>query len=304
MSNKFIKTKPNSATVSKKKNKKAGIIIFSVIYILIFLIILIPNISNKGYTDKSVDAFVFDDFEVFSDSQESQINTNCKRVQQKYGVNVYISTCERKSYFSSSSGYYYNYDYSSNYYATQIGTDFIWQHNFNYSDNLVIIILNCQKFNESERYDYHFDVYTFGSAASAISDSEVDKIIWSSAGDDIISSNSEQATSGLISMTTDLGKAYAGILSYRWGIIILVTAIIGALIALGVTKGIKRSYSKKRDNESYSFSANTNLNLTVREDIFSHKNVTYVHIDRGSSSGGGGGHSSGGGGGGGHRGGR
>ena len=306
--NKFVKTKNTNKKASNGKPNRIGLIILCTIYVFV-MVAIIFSVSKRGYTDKSVDLFVYDDFEVFSEEQEMQLNNNCKAIQQKYGVNVYISTCERfciYSSWSSNSDTYYYYSYNmDNYYADKNGDNFRYDHNFDYDDNLVVIIINCHGKSETERDDYHFDIYTFGTAKNKITDSEADKIIWSKAGDEIVlASTNEEVKSAVIKMTKDLGVAYSWILSYRWPVIFIITALVGALISWAVIAGVKKSYSKKRDNNSYSFSANSKLNLTVREDTFSHKNVTSVRIERNTPSVGGGFRSSGGGGGGGHRGGR
>lgn len=292
----------SSKKVKNKQTKINVIIVLSLIYLAIIASIIIVA-TRKSPTNLSVEKFIFDDFEVFSSEQEQRINENCKLVQGKYGLNVYVSTCERKK-FNNSISKYDHYDFVDNYYATQDGSDFLREHNLSYSDNLAIIIINCQK-RDSVTYDYHFDIYIFGHADKKISELESDKIIWSDFGDEILSSDPDRATDAVLGMTKDIGVAYAGILSYHWLVIIIVALLIGALISIITTTLIKKSYSKTRESNNYSFTANTNVNLTVRDDKFSHKNVTFVI--RSSSSGGSGshgGHSSGGGGGAGHRGGR
>ena len=288
MANKFLKIKPINRKKMGKKGRRATLIVVLAIY-LIVLVALVIFQANRKSIDESVETFCYDDFDVFTSEQEAELNENCKYVQDKYGINVYISTCERV--------------YGT---ATQWGTDFIYEHNMDYDENMVVIILNCQKINDLP-YNYHFDIYTYGHAAKKITDSEINKLVWSSAGDDIVSttdSSTETRVNGLKQLTIDSGVAYAWIYSDRWLIVIIITLVIGLIISLITVKSIKSSYSKKRDNNSFSYSANSNLNLTVKEDVYSHKYVTSVRISSSSSGGGGGGHSSGGGGGGGHRGGR
>ena len=290
--NKYVKSKKLNAKPMSKKARRITLIVFCVIYAVVLLGIIFVQTSKKSI-DKSVETFCFDDYDVFSSTQELELNENCKNVQKKYGINVYISTCMGEK------------DYWGDIHATQWGTSFLAEHGLSQIDNLYIIILNCIK-NGNIVVEYHFDIYKYGHAAKKLTESEADKIIWSNSGDEIVSKidlSTETRVKALKQMTIDLGIAYSWIYTDNWGTIVIVTLLIGALIAFIVVKIIKSSYSKARDNQSYSFSANSNLNLTIKQDVYSHKHVTSVRISS-SSSGGGGGHSSGGGGGSGHAGGR
>ena len=281
--------------MKRKANKKRviRIILFSVAFSLIAIWVFILAFSKSIKNPET--NFVYDKKELFSDSQEMLINTTSQNVQRKYKVKVYVSTCSR-SYGS----------------ALQVGTGFLREHNFSSEDNIVVIIINATDYESN----YHFDIYTYGDSARKISgdweSGELHKILYCEGGDLVLTSNSDNATRGVIEMIEKTGMAYAWILAdMSWWIICGVSLAIGCLVAFLIVKAIKKSYSKNRKSENYEFTSNTNLNLRIKQDTFIRKSVSSVRIERSHSSGGGssgrsfsGGGRSGGGGGGGHRGGR
>ena len=289
-------------SIKRKPNKKrvARVVIFSIIFVIIFgwatFLAISPSTNKKltkiDKTYKDIVDFCYDDFDLFSDEQESMINHYCKTAQKKYKVTILVSTCSRVG---------------GN--ATQIGTQFLSKNNFSSKENIFVLIINATNFNRN----YHFDIYTYGSAANKISgdykSGEVKKIIWCEGADKILTSNSETATQGVIDMTKTIGKAYAWILNdISWFIICGVSLVIGLIVAIIVINVIKKKYSKHREVSNYEFRTNTKLDLKVKQDVFLRKSVSSVIIATSSSSGGGGSFRgsgrSGGGGGGGHRGGR
>ncbi len=284
--------------VKTSMSKKAKLIILSIVGVLFLLTVGIILISNYGgkVAFANVQNYCFDDeaVNVFTAEQELQINQKCKQVQDKYGVDVYVATCRR---IGAS--------------ATLRGTDFLSEHGFNESDNLIVLIINArlttyQILGEPHEYisEYHFDLYAYGKCRGKITQSEVKKILYSNAGDNILEGGN-LTYEGTTEMVGLLGKAYHFIYNESWKTILIVGAVVafvGSLITILVISG---KYKKERYVSNYDFNANSKLNLEHSSDVFTHKSVTYVRINTDNGSGGlsiGGG--SGGGGGSGHLGGR
>lgn len=276
--------------MKKQKFKRpAKMQIVRIFLFLVGLISLSCLICVFAYTkplDRQEDVFVYDDMELFSDSQELQINVICSKIQEKNKLLVYVSTCQR-----------------INGSAQQWGDDFCRQHNLSNSETFVVIIINATDYNRN----YHFDIYTYGDSERKISDKEIENILYSEGGDLILTSSSTNTVLGLEEIINKLGSAYSWILpNSNWILICALSLLIALLIAFIVIQIVKKSYSKHRLTENYNFATNTKLRLEVKEDNFVNSVVTSVVIAGGTSGSGnlGGGHYSGGGGGGGHRGGR
>ena len=284
--------------MKKKVNKKrvARIIIFSIIFALIGVWVFVLAYSKPVENPET--NFVYDDKELFSDTQEMNLNAQCEYVQDKYNVKVYVHTCGQFGL-----------------YAENDGEDFMNEHDLDYDESIVVVIINAANFEVF----YGFDIYTFGPSANKISGNyksgEIHKILYCEGGDLILTDSSVLAEQGLIEIIEKIGFAYAWILAdLSWWIICGVSLLIGCIIAFIVIKVIRKSYLKERKVENYQFSTNTNLDLRIKEDTFIRKNVTFVRIERSHSTGSGGrsggfgggfsGGRSGGGGGIGHRGGR
>ena len=270
-------------TPAKKKTKLTLWIIFGIVYALIVFGIVFAN-YNKGTSDKNVNTFCYDEVGAFSAEQVTQIDQKCKAVQQKYGVNVYVATCERL--------------YGK---ATKWGEDFLSEHSLSESDDLVVIIINMQCYGEYKN-NYHFDLYAYGKYYKAVSDNEVKKLLFSKAGDNMLVGGST-TVEGTLEMTENFAIACTWIYSNSWNLVYIIAAIIALVIAIIVVCVVKGKYKKDRFVQNFEFNTNSKLNLEVQADKYSHKTITFVRISSSSSSGGGGGFS-GGGGGGGHLGGR
>ena len=156
--------------------------------------------------------------------------------------------------------------------------------------------------------DFHFDLYTYGASAKRITNTEINKIIYSDAGDRILEGKSYVANA-VCDMSVLLGDAYSHIYySGHWWFAVI-ALIVSLIIAGFVYKKIQNSYKKDRKNINYSLSNNSRLNLTLKKDDFIYSDTTYTIIETSSYSGGSSSSSSssgssGGGGGSGHRGGR
>ena len=274
--------KTNQHRPLAKAKKRA--IIFSVIYAAIMIPLLVSTFHISPI-DKSVTQFCYDEVSVFSSQECISIDNQCASIQKKCNINVLVLTCNR-----TSSGY-----------ASKNGETFIAEHGeYTLDTNFVIIIINSYEYADS-RYDFHFDIYTFGDSAKKISDREIEKILYSDAGDEILEGH--DVAGAAIKMVGYLGTAYAGIYSRAWLGVTIASMAIGSFVSMIVVLVIRSKYLKRKIEPNYSFQNNATLKMRVANDSYSHNSVTSVIIA--TSNGGGGGHfSSGGGGGGGHRGGR
>ncbi len=302
-------------TSSSRTSKIVVLSILAAIYLTILLIIFVPQVKRPAI-NKNENVFCYDYYDLLSSEDKKSINDFGKKFQKKYGINIYLVTCERQVAGSN---------YSGTYRAELWGEDFLKNKSMSTSDNCVVIIINARKYvmnykssgfghpgyvKEDLPYstDYHFDIYTYGASAKKISDNELTRIIYGKNADNILEGE-EYVSSASIGMMEELGKAYSFIYTNTWPAVIAIAAIISIIITIIVLACVSKSYSKNRKIVNYSLSENTNLKLTVKEDLYSHKTVTYTIISTPSSSsssshssggiGGGGG-----GGGAGHRGGR
>ena len=278
-----IKIKQIRKTPMSKKSKIMVLIFLGIIYLCLVVGICVSN-YGKSVADVSVNTFCYDEMSAFSGEQVGEINAKCKYVQETYGVDVYVATCLRIA-----GGF-----------ASKNGTDFLVEHGIDYDSDLIVLIINMNTSGTST-YNYHFDIYTYGSCYTKLTENEIDHLLFSKAGDDILEGG-EKAFDGTIQMVENLGKAYKFIFSDSYTGILIVCSIIAIIAAFIIIEIIKGKYRKDRFVENYAFDTNSKLDLELNTDTFLRKSVTYVHINTDSGSGGGG--FSGGGGGFGHRGGR
>lgn len=263
--------------IKRKANKKRviRIVLFSVVFAAIafwvFSITYSKPIKNKETN------FIYDEMNIFSESQEESLNNLCLSAQKTNKLKIYISTCER-----------------INEKASKWGTDILKERKLSYDDNVVIIIINF----EEEGAEYFFDIYTYGKSATKITDDEYDIIMWSEGGDYIKLSTPISAVIGLKDIIKQIRISYTWILTdTSWWLICGGSLIIGMIVAFIVIKAVKKSYSKQRKVENYEFNTNTKMDLRVRQDTFIRKNVTSViipKIEPSNSGGGSSGRSSGG----------
>ena len=260
----------------KKKSKIAVWIILGLFYSILMFAIVFTH-YQKGVSDRNVNTFCYDEVNAFSAEEVAQIDQKCKAVQQKYGVNVYVATCLRQ----------YNR-------ATKIGTQFLSEHSLSKKDNLVVIIINMNQSSIGFE-NYHFDLYAYGDYYNRVSEGEVEKLLFSEAGDKMIVGGST-TVEGTIEMTENFAIACTWIYTRSWTFVFVIAGVITLVISLITISVIKGKYKKDRYVQNFEFTTNSNLNLELKEDKYSHKTVTYVHIHRSSSGGSGGGFSGGGGG--------
>ena len=292
------------------KPKKSGafkFLIFAAVFYVIFAVVVIFAFRTEGSKDLDRVQFCYDYWDVFSDEQETDLNTYCKKIQKKTGLTIFVSTCERKERDLDDRFYYED---SYRYYADMTGDEFRHEHDLTFNDNCAVIIINTRK-NGQACYDYHFDIYTYGEAYDKISDGEIEAILFSEGGDLILTSTSENAVEGVKGCVKLTGVAYKWLIpGVGWMPVSIGAIVISAIISLIVIVSIRKSYTRERKNQTFSFASNSKLNLSVKNDNYIRSTTTYtrIHTSSGGSgrgfSGGFSGGRSGGGGGGGHRGGR
>lgn len=277
--------------MKQKKSTSFKFLIGAIIFYSIFFIAVGCYFLIGGSKDKDRTQFCYDYKGIFTDIQITSINNKCISAQDKYDLSIFVVTCGR-----SISGR-----------AEMYGRDFIREISLSVDDDCAVIIINATDYNQN----YHFDIYTFGTAENKISEKEIDKIIWSESGDLILTDNSNYATQGACELVDLVGFSYSWLLpKTSWKNICIGSCAISAIIALIVVISIRKSYTRKRKNQTYSIANNSKLALNVKTDNYLRSTTTSVRIrtNDGPSSGGGisfGGRSFGGGGGGaGHRGGR
>lgn len=276
---------------NKKKSttpaSKITFIVLGVIYAIavICLIIYFNSAKSPDYLLNN-NSYTYDYENFFGDDEVKSINETCSKIAKKNKLAIFVSTTKR------------NYSW-----AEINGDQFRKLNNLSQDETFVVIILN--KSTDSNA-TYHFDIYTYGKAYSRITENEIDAILYSSAGDNILSSNQTEVLDGIKGVAEKCGTAFSFVLpKSSWLVPCIIALILSILIAFFVNKGIKKSYSRKRANQTYSLSSNSKLNLKEQSDIYVTSTITSVVIrDDNHSRSSGGGFSSGGGSGGGHRGGR
>jgi len=217
----------------------------------------------------------------FNTDQLLLINQACKEATKKNKVTMLVFTCQYDSY--SSKAAYTSAESAMSHFNVQADGDYC-----------VVVV-------SKEAAGYHFYLDTIGRADLKVKQDEIDKIVYSTYGD-LIAENTDpdKITAGVVGVVGMFGKAYSGKIT---GLPIWLAAVIGiviGLIVMFVVAGrLKKSYSIRRPNATYSFSDNTRLDLQQFQDTFVRSTTTYTVISSSSSSSGGGGHSSSGGGGGG-----
>ena len=280
--------------MSKTKTKKIktpaskiSFIVFGIFYIITMVILIACTVGGSSQSEYLNNAnYVYDYENYFTESEQTKINNTCKSVASKSKLAVFVATTKR--------------DYSI---AEMNGEEFCYKNNFSVYDTFVVLILNKDNAVNSS---YHFDIYTFGKAESKITEHEIDAILYSKYGNEIIGTDKSLVVDGINGTVQKCAVAFSFILpKTSWVAPCIVALILSALIAFLVNLGVKKSYSRKRANQTYSLRDNGKLNLTNQTDQYVTSTITSVVIRDDSSSGShGGGHSSGGGGGMGHRGGR
>lgn len=170
----------------------------------------------------------------------------------------------------------------------------------------LVILIVCD-----DPYDggIYYDLYTYGTANSRISDRNADRILDDrDVYNNLKAGNYIAGCSAFASLTADIYMASSSASQSRPSLVkcILISLLISVVIA-GIVAGVVfYGYKKKLKSPIYPLSRFAQLKLTVSHDTFMGSSVVRTPISTGSSGGSSGGRSGGSshGGGGGHRGGR
>ena len=250
--------------------------------VCLLLLLMVVLLLSACVADRGRTQYLYDYNGLF-EAQYDDINDACAQATKRYHVTFLVATCLREGTR-----------------ATLNGEQLLRQLGLSDEDDYVVIIVNARGYGD----DYHFDIYTYGSAVRRLSDDDIDEAVYSIYADRILTSSSATAASGICEMLPMLGKGYDNI--PLW-LNIVIGVALGLLISGIIVRNIRRGYGLRRKNETYPLDKYCTMSLTGRDDTYLRSHTTVTVIDSGNGGRGGGGHISGGGGGGGgggHRGGR
>lgn len=247
--------------------------------IILSLIALLLIASSMVISVSAADnKYVYDDEEknLFTEEQRNELERMAAELASKSDAEFYIVTVN-ESY------------YEGEWFLEKIG--------ISTDNNIVLIVINSY-----EETELCYDIYTYGDAWSKITDTEIDRIVYHKEIYDNLKAN--KAYEGSVAYFKYAGIAYNGHLAAPVSKIIIISLVVGVIVAFIVCLSIYISYKTKQKSVKYPLNRYASLELSEQRDAFLGKSVTRTRIQ--SSSGGGGSRSSGGsgrGGGGGHRGG-
>ena len=219
---------------------------------------------------------VYDPVGMLTETDAVSLASHLDELSSRYGVEMYLATYLADTRFDD----LYGDEYCAN------------VRNL-YKENAVLLVVTYEEWNDM----YYYNMYTYGSATSAIKQNEVNRILDSY--DVYTNLKFGHIYDGATAFFDLSALAYEGRTGVSWGAIIAVSAIIAVVIALVIRAGIVASYKKKHASVDYPLDRYAKLKLTHSEDHYVTEHTTRVYSPR-SSGGGGSRH----GGGGGHRGGR
>lgn len=271
----------------KTPSSKIALLVFGIVYVITMSILLVCSIGGSSESKYLNNInYVYDYENFFSSDEQTQINESCKEVASKSKIAIFVATTERS--------------YS---YAEMNGEDFCQKNNFSVYDTFIVLILNKYNVDGS---NYHIDIYTFGKAENKVKENEINAILYSDDCNKVVGENQSLVVEGLDGCIKKCATAFKFLLPKSWATICILALVLSLIIAFIVKASIKKSYSRKRTNQTYSLKDNSKLNLTNQSDDYITTTITSVVIrdDNHNNSHSGGSHSSGGGGGMRHRGGR
>ena len=220
---------------------------------------------------------VYDPVGMLTEADATALAAHMDELSSQYGVEMYLATYLADNRFDD----LYGDEYCAN------------VRNL-YKENAVLLVVTYEEWNDM----YYYDMYTYGSAKSAIKQNEVNRIL--DTYDVYTNLKLGHVYDGATAFFDLSALAYEGRTGVSWGAIIAVSAVIAVIGALVVRASIVAAYKKKRATVDYPLDRYAKLDLTREEDHYVTEHTTRVYSPRSSSSGGGSRH----GGGGGHRGGR
>ena len=235
----------------------------------------------------ALDRQVFDRADIISQNDKEKIEDAIRACMKESDFDFYVVTHSCKINENSS----YNPDIYT-------GEDFMYENGLSLLDDVIILIITY----DYEDDIYYYDMYTYGDAYHAVSQTEADRILDSDSVYPQIKSGN--LTGGSIAFVELSSAAATGHLHAPWGKIILISAVLAAITAVICCLVIIGKYKMKIKATNYPLDRFCRLNLTDKADIYTGTFVTRRKISTSGSSGGRGGSRSRSGGGRGHRGGR
>jgi len=249
-------------------NKKILVPLLMITLVYIFTIFSFGYYSYNTIENK----MIYDEDDLIPEYYEAEISSALLAAEAESGVSFRVYAYE---------GYEY-YDIH----------DFRAEGGYAISDLVLLVI-------QKEGGAYYYFLDTYGTADSAITDNEVDRILDTPAVYDNIKSGN--LPEGIIAFASVAKKAVSGALRPPLMSVFLPCLCIAFVAAAISALCVVLFYRRKLHSESYPLSRYASLSLNLSRDTFLTKSVTRVRVNSSSSSGG---RSGGGGGGGGRRGGR
>ena len=240
-----------------------------ILLFVIFIVLLCLPLSAEAEPQQ----IVYDDASLFTEEEITRI--------EEYVAEISDS---RVRYVVGTTDIYY-YDREA------LGDAFCSNHGISQHNNVILLIIDSSRLPT-----IYYDVYTYGTPANNISDTEVDRILYH---DDVYDNlKSGRFLEGSLAFFKYADVANFGHLAMPLLSILLISVIVGAVVATIVCICVIVKYKTKLKSASYPIDKYAKLVLRTKEDIFLGSSVSRVRVSSSSSSGG-----RSGGGGGGHRGG-
>lgn len=242
------------------KNRKIFLFLITIVCIFALnTLVISANTSSQRLCDKD---------EYITAADEILLERKLASAEESAGVAFRVYVYE----YSSSKGYVDMADYER-----EVGESFT---------DLVLLVVSY------EYGEYYYELFTKGSAHTAITDKEANKIL----DNDKVYDNIKlgRLYDGIDAYVTLAETAVEGKLRNSFKAVFVPSLVISLLVAIGASVGVILKYRKKLHSESYPLDRYAKLDLNVANDNFITKTVSRVRV-KDSSSSSGGGRSSGGG---------
>ena len=220
----------------------------------ILVTLLLSTIVLPLFAVETEYEYVKDREALLTDAERRSVNAAAEQAFNETGARIYIITVHQD---------YYD------------GEIFCREYGLSESDPIIILIVNTIETPVA------LDLITFGDSYSKISDKEAKRIYRR----DEIRGNMNQAKyyEGALGFVKCARKAYSGHLAASTGKIITISLLLGASVAFITCFCVCAHYKKKQKSANYPLEHYTNMELTVREDVFLGSHVSRTLIDTGSS---------------------
>lgn len=220
-------------------------------FILILLILTVQPVTAHGYK-------IVDDAQILTSNEELVLNQTAEAIADKYDMDVAIVVIETLN------GKHLE-TYASDYFRGAYGLG---------SKNSGIIFLVTMAEQE-------WTVRTFGNAADAVSDYDIDEIM-DSILDDLSSGNYHEAFSGFLDGVENEYKAYANRGFFR----LLIALLIGAAIAGIALYFMRRNMNTARaQHGARSYMTDSSYNLYQCQDVYLYSRTSRVRKQQSSHTG-------------------